>query len=186
MNSPRSKIQNPKPKMERGFSLLEVILALVILAGAIAVLGECGRRAMKNAERARDMTTAQLLCEEEMSRVVAGIDEPQSVGDSPFDPDDVSQTGWVYSIDVETPSVNNATGLLAVTVTVHQDLPSQKQPFSFSLVRWMVDPLLSASTDITTDGTGGASGASTGNPSNGSSTGSGSNSSSSSSTGSGS
>ena len=162
MNSPRSKIQNPKSKMERGFSLLEVILALVILAGAIAALGECGRRAMQNAARARDMTMAQLLCEEEMSRIVAGIDEPQSVQDSSFDPDDLVQAGWVYSIDVETPSVNNATGLLAVTVTVHQDLPPQKQPLSFSLVRWMVDPLLSATTAITSDGIGGASDASTG------------------------
>jgi prepilin-type N-terminal cleavage/methylation domain-containing protein len=182
MKSPKSKTQNPKPKTERGFSLLEVILALAILAGAIAVLGECGRRGMRNAEKARDMTTAQLLCEEEMSRVVAGIDQPQSVEDSAFDPDDLVPAGWVYSIDVETPSVNNATGLLAVTVTVHQDLPSQKQPLSFSLVRWMVDPLLSASTDITTDGIGGASGASTGS----SSSSSGNSSSSGSSTGSGS
>jgi len=46
----------------RGFSLLEVILSLAILGGAIAVLGEAARLALRNAEFTRDMARAQLLC----------------------------------------------------------------------------------------------------------------------------
>ena len=38
-----------------GFTLLEVILAMTILAGAMAVLGEVGRLALKNASAAKDL-----------------------------------------------------------------------------------------------------------------------------------
>ena len=52
------------------FSLLEVILALSILAGAVAVLGELLRTGVRNAQTARDLTRAQMLCEEIEAEVV--------------------------------------------------------------------------------------------------------------------
>jgi general secretion pathway protein I len=56
-----------------GFSLLEVILALAILTGAVAVLGEIVRLGIRNAQVARDTTQAQLLCESKLAEITAGI-----------------------------------------------------------------------------------------------------------------
>ena len=134
---------------DSGFTLLEVMLALAILAGALAVLGEFGRMGMQSAKTSRDLTRAELLCESVMSEIGAGILAPDSVQRaSVVDPvqgtsasntqaDDVAP--WVYSIDSETIDQD---GLLAVTVTVAQDMPSAQHPVSFTLVRWMLDPSL--------------------------------------------
>jgi prepilin-type N-terminal cleavage/methylation domain-containing protein len=119
----------------RGFSLFEVILALAILGGAIAVLGEGARLAMRNAQYAREMATAQMLCESKMSEIVAGLvaaDPVQravlknAVGDD--------EPAWLYS--VETASIDE-NGLRSVQVTVRRDLPAEQHPAEFSLVRWI-------------------------------------------------
>ncbi len=134
---------------ERGFTLLEVMLALAILVGAITVLGEFGRMGLRSAKTSRDLTCAELLCESVMDEISAGILTPDPVqGASVEDPvqgtpvgdtetDDVAP--WIYSIDSETIDED---GLLAVTVTVAQDLPAAQRPVSFSMVRWMIDPSL--------------------------------------------
>ena len=44
---------------------------------------------------------------------------------------------WTYSIDVQTLSLE---GLLAVQVTVAQNIDARQQPLSASLTRWMIDP----------------------------------------------
>lgn len=122
----------------RGFSLLEVMLALAILGGAIVVLGEAGRFALENARVARDLATAQLLCESKLAEIVCGMELPDPVqgallaeGASPGAP------AWLYSIDTATIDQH---GLLAVQVTVTQDLPLEKRPVECTLVRWMIDP----------------------------------------------
>jgi prepilin-type N-terminal cleavage/methylation domain-containing protein len=133
---------------DRGFTLLEVMLALAILAGALAVLGELGRSGMRSAKSARDSTRAQLLAESIMNDIIAGIISPaEPVQDSPVpDPVQGTATGivsdddiarWVYSIDPETIDQD---GLLEVAVTVKQDLPDAQRPASFTLVRWVPDP----------------------------------------------
>ena len=122
---------------DAGFSLLEVILALAILGGAIAVLGEAARLAMKNAEFTREINRAQLLCESKLAEIVAGITPAESSqGVAVKSETDSSEPAWLYSI--ETTSVDD--GLLAVRVTVTRDLPAEKHPVRFSLVRWMADP----------------------------------------------
>ncbi|MFZ1935993.1 MAG: prepilin-type N-terminal cleavage/methylation domain-containing protein [Thermoguttaceae bacterium] len=125
-----------------GFSLLEVILALAILAGSIAVLGESSRLALRNAEIARDLAHAQLLCESKMAEITVGITAAETVGNTPFDTTmtaslDPSAPGWLYSIDTQT---TDEEGLIAVRVTVTRNLPAAKHPVSFSLVRWIPDP----------------------------------------------
>jgi type II secretion system protein I len=130
-----------------GFSLLEVILALAILAGSIAVLGESSRLALKNAEVARDLARAQLLCESKMAEVTSGLTPAQQVSNSPFDATmtgslDPNEPGWLYSIETQT---TNQTGLIAVRVTVTRNLAATKHPVSFALVRWMPDPSATSS-----------------------------------------
>ena len=119
----------------RGFSLLEVILALAILGGAIAVLGEAARLALKNAELARDMARAQLLCESELSKIVAGLTPAEPIERAPVGTaTNSSEPAWLYSI--ETASLEEG-GLMSVRVTVTRDLPAEKHPVRFSLVRWI-------------------------------------------------
>ena len=164
-------------KRAKGFTLLEVMLALAILVGVLAVLGEFGRMGLRSAKTSRDLTRAELLCESIMSEVIVGILTPDPVQGMPvMDPvsgssvsdtqtDDVAP--WVYSIDSETIDQD---GLLAVTVTVMQDLPSTQRPVSFSLVRWMPDPMLELAGAAATTSSSDTQSSTSGSTSQGSST----------------
>jgi type II secretion system protein I len=140
-----------------GFSLLEVILALAILAGAIAILSESARHALQNAGIARDLARAQLLCESKLSEIVAGMtstDSTTGTFDTGVDPNDPD---WQYSIESEPVGDDNT--LMAVTVTVTRDLPPESQPVQFTLVRWVASPTASSSdTSDDTSAQGGTSG----------------------------
>ena len=134
-------------KGRAGFSLLEVILALAILAGAIAVLGEASRQALRNAEVARDLGKAQLLCESKLAEITSGLVVAEPVARAAFDTTttaslDPTEPAWLYSI--ETATVDEE-GLIAVRVTVTRDLPAVQRPVQFSLVRWIPDPSATSS-----------------------------------------
>jgi prepilin-type N-terminal cleavage/methylation domain-containing protein len=125
-----------------GFSLLEVILALAILAGSIAVLGEASRLALKNAEIARDLARAQLLCESKLAEITTGIIAAEAVNNAAFDATttaslDPNEPAWLYSIETQP---TDEDGLISVRVTVTRDLPAGQHPIRFSLVRWIPDP----------------------------------------------
>ena len=117
----------------QGFTLLEVILALAILAGAVAVVGEAVRFGRRNAEAARLLTTAQLLAASTMAEVSTGVVAAESVQGESFE----SAPDWQYSIDVQ--ALTDIDGLIEVTVTVAL-ANGGRQPIEFSLTRWMVDP----------------------------------------------
>ena len=153
------------------FSLLEVVLALAILTGAIAVLGELTRLGLRNAQVAREMTQAQLLCESKLAEITSGITPAEPVYNAEFDVLEVAgATGatliggeetWLYSIETE---VLDEEGLMAVRVTVTQgeDVP---RPVQFQLVRWMLDSTAvtsessaAGSSDSAGSDTGGGSG----------------------------
>ena len=135
---------SPRPCL-RGFSLLEVILALAILTGAIAVIGELVRIGTRNAEAARDLTQAQLLCESKLAEIASGLATAESVSMS-LCPDDQD---WLYSVAVESTA---ETGIVAVRVTFTRNLPNQQQPLEFSMVQWMPDPATATSTDASSEG----------------------------------
>lgn len=133
----------PRSSARGAFSLLEVILALAILTGAIAVLGELGRLGMENARFAREITQAQLLCQSKMAEITAGLLPAEAVPETSFD--EVvgdGQVEWQYSIETEPTDVD---GLIAVRVNVRQNLEQQKRPVEFSLVRWVPDPAVQMS-----------------------------------------
>jgi prepilin-type N-terminal cleavage/methylation domain-containing protein len=130
-----------------GFSLLEVILSLAILSGAIAVLGEAARMGIRNSVTARYLTQAQLLCESKLAEITSGILEPNPVSAARFDRTYTNSItsaissnewqDWQYSIAVND---LNQDGLVAVCVTVEQVLPANKHPVTFQLTRWIPDP----------------------------------------------
>ena len=124
----------------RGLSLLEVILALAILAGALAVTGEVVRVGADAGLASRELTHAQLWCESRMEQIAVGLLLPEPVGPIAVE-EDPSGT-WLYTIAAE--PIGDQ-GLLRVMVTVYQDPVQVSRPASYSLVRWMIDPELEAS-----------------------------------------
>ena len=117
-----------------GYSLLEVVLALAILAGAFAALGEVMRLADRNAEQARDTTQAELLADSVMAELVAGARALGSVT-APFNL--ATEPPWVYSIVVEP---TEYVELVSVRVTVTQDTAPELEPARCDLVRWLPNP----------------------------------------------
>lgn len=136
-----------------GLSLLEVILAIAILGGSIAVIGELVRLGARQAEEARELTIAQLLCESVLEEIAAGVIAPEPVGAVPFELD----PRWSYSIEVG--SLDNP-DLLQVTVMAQQVDGSRDIPLYYSLTRWILDPNLElelAGLEIMGSGTSGSS-----------------------------
>jgi len=136
-------------RVPRGFSLLEVILALAILTGAIAALGEVARQGMRCGRIARDTARAQLICESKLNEITAGIAALSSVSGSQCDVQFApSDPPWIYSVDV---SPASEPGFVIVTVTVTQDVDPAFRPVKVSLVRWMLDPNYTATTSTTSE-----------------------------------
>jgi len=127
----------------RAFTLLEVLLAMAILVGSLAVIGELERRGLTNSRRAAGLAVAQLYCESKLSEITSGIVAPSAVTGAPLETD----PEWLYSITVEPTS---DIGLIAVRVTVTENLPPESGPAEFTLVRWMPE------STTTGDETGGA------------------------------
>lgn len=121
--------------MKRGFSLLEVILALAILAGALAALGEVMRLGDQNAAAAADESRAAMLAESVISEMLVGARPVASVNGAalPLDED----PPWIASIEVVATDYQE---LVAVRVTIAQQLPAEQDPAQCALVRWMPNP----------------------------------------------
>lgn len=143
----------------RGYSLLEVLLALAILTLAGAALGELARLGMRNARVARDKTRAELHCESKLAEILAAGILPETVEAQPLEAIDPSEPPWLYSVAVE-PTDHEQ--LVAIRVTVIEDLPLEQRPVECTLVRWMIDPETQASGEDATDSSSDSSGSSSG------------------------
>jgi uncharacterized membrane protein YgcG len=119
--------------------LLEVILCLAILAGALPALGQLIRMGMSSARQAEDMTQATIAAEGLMAEVVCGARPPDAVTLTPLDTvtDDNGNPMFVYSIFVDS---SEQVGMLNVEVVVQRDPSSPLDPLECRLVRWMIDP----------------------------------------------
>jgi prepilin-type N-terminal cleavage/methylation domain-containing protein len=115
----------------RAFTLIEVILALVILGGALAIFGEVMQLANSNAVDARAETQAQLLASSVMDEILAGVQDDSPVSRQQLVVAD--EIGWLYSVEVGTSDIE---GVYPLIVTVEQDLEAQFNPVKFRLVRW--------------------------------------------------
>ena len=142
------------PYKRAGLSLLEVMLALAILGASLAAIGELMRIGARNAEMARDLTTAQLLCESTMAEVQLGFLPMQAVG--PVQVSDLNyQQEWLYTITVEP---LDQEGLSAIWVRIEQNPEVFSRPVSFAATRWMIDPTVAALADESSTTAGGAGG----------------------------
>ena len=116
-----------------GLSLLEVILAIAILGGALATIGQLIRIGARNAAEARDLTMAQLYAESQMNRLASGVELLDAISDAQYDDAGL----YVYSVDV---GATEQMGVMAVTVTVKQTPGTSIHPVSYTLTRWVADP----------------------------------------------
>lgn len=116
-----------------GLSLLEVILSIAILGGAMVVIGHLFNLGYRSALQVRIRSDANLLCDSKMAELAAGVLPAQSTGNQSI----AGSPGWNYSIDIQ-PSLQP--GLLTATVTVEQNAETSSTPTSMSIVRFLPDP----------------------------------------------
>jgi type II secretion system protein I len=152
-------LAKPRNDRGRGFTLLEVILSLAILAGALAALGEVMRLADRNASTAEDETHAQILAASIMDELAAGARELTAVQQAQLDTGD--DPAWMYTVEMTATQYDE---LVSVRVLVEQQLEAQLQPAKFELVRWMPNPNYTAP-DTGDDSTASTSGTSSGSSS---------------------
>ncbi len=131
--------QNPHSVRRRqaAFTLLEVILALAILAGAVAVLGEVMELARRNAMDCEAETQAQILASTLLDEIAVGLTDLTEVDRDPVDTE--TAVPWVYSVsikDIDEDTNTDIEGLVAVEVLVEQDIEKRLRPMKYRLVRW--------------------------------------------------
>ncbi len=120
----------------RAFTLYEVVLAISILLGAMAVMGKLIATGSRAATRAQLQTHAMLLCQSKLSEVSAGVEPLTSVQGAPFDS---TAPGWIWSLDVAPGPRQDLLELHVQVVLPGEGLTPRAQT---SLVRWMRDPQL--------------------------------------------
>ena len=97
--------------LSQGFTLLEVILALAIFVGAIAVLSRLLVVGVENAETAQWQSQAWLIAESRWSEIEAGIRSFNDPG--PYAVDEMP--GWQWGLETESMQLAN---LYRITLTV--------------------------------------------------------------------
>ena len=121
-----------------GFTLLEVILALAILGGAVGVIASAAWSGLENARMTRELVQAELLAESMMAELLAEVRPLETTSDASFEEDEGVEDPdqWLYSIDVAAAAVD---GMLEVRVTVRAAADAPRK-VEYSLVRWILDP----------------------------------------------
>ena len=123
----------------RGFTLLEMILALAIFIGSVAVLSRLVLIGIENAEYSRWQAHAALIAESRFHELEAGILTIDQVGDVVQDPD---YPEWEWTMSAQPADL---TGLYLVTVEVRNVQRLSAKDFVFRLSRmWLEDSEVSS------------------------------------------
>lgn len=131
-------------RQRNGLSLLETMMAVTVLLGSVLALSQLASVGRMHAQRAARMTQAQILCQNKMAEIAAGVDLAIPVVDQPFP----SAPGWAYTIEVQPTTWQH---LVAVEVSVGEvplagellEAPSNVMATAteihpvFRLVRWL-------------------------------------------------
>ncbi|MEN1679210.1 MAG: prepilin-type N-terminal cleavage/methylation domain-containing protein [Planctomycetota bacterium] len=118
------------------FTLLEVILALGVLATALAIVGEVTSLSYRNADRAAREGEAMLIAESVMAQLTAGVLPVAAVPPTEWTTG-TAPASWRYEVLVEPSDLPE---LLTVRVRVEPVDADENDPLGAELVRWMLDP----------------------------------------------
>jgi len=143
----------------RGISLLEVVLALSILAMSAAILAQVTRTATDNGLLAHRISTAQILAESKMAEVVTGA-IPLQGGTGWTEITDTVPSGiWYYQVET---TVAARQDMIGVRLAITDEVGMQDNAELFYLVRWMIDPSLGLDTPQSNPAQSGTSGSPSG------------------------
>ncbi len=118
----------------RGMSLLEVMVATVMLLGCVMALSRLAFLARRHAVAAEDRTLSQTYCQNIMQELLSGVRPVSNVSPESFEGGE-----WVYLVNVETLEQSH---LVQISVTVDRledpegTLPTEDEIGGFRLVRW--------------------------------------------------
>jgi type II secretory pathway pseudopilin PulG len=112
-------------------SLIEVVLAMAILGGALAILGEIIQLADRNAADAQALQNAQLHAESVIDELQSGARALTDVAEEPLDAE--ARPPWLLTLTLGT---SNIAGVAPVEIEVRQDLPDNLRPVRYRLTRW--------------------------------------------------
>jgi prepilin-type N-terminal cleavage/methylation domain-containing protein len=136
--------------LRAAFTLLEVILALAILAGSVAVLSEVMRLADRNRNDAEAETRAQLLASSLLDEMASGLVEFTEIHREPLDTEDAAR--WVYTVTISPIHTDSRfEGLTSVEILVEQDLKKAFRPTKYRLLCWLYLPPEQASDNTSDD-----------------------------------
>ncbi|QDS92983.1 hypothetical protein FF011L_17380 [Roseimaritima multifibrata] len=146
LGQPRVRSLPGSRERRQGFSLLEILLALAILGGSLAILSSIAITGADAASEATDLAVARMLCETKMNEQLLNSEvAPVPVSMIPVPADGLPDSGglarFLYSVEVLPATMQ---GLLTIRVTVaSEELGFNEQPrIQYSLIRWIVDPAL--------------------------------------------
>lgn len=125
----------------KGFSLLEILLSLAILGGALAVLSQIVGTGGDASRNARELSMARLLCQSKMAELLVSKVQPVAVPSTPLpSPDSASDTQFNYLVEVGQAPMS---GLLTIRISVDAVSMDGGPPIAnYSISRWLIDPLL--------------------------------------------
>ena len=145
-----SRRERGKQKPREAFSLMEVIFATAILLGSTLVLVQLVGIGREHAWKADDVTRAQVLCQNKLNELLAGIAPLEPAEDEALEED----PDWTYTVQVEPLDL---AGLVSVSVAV-SEVPSDsdlagrtdQSRRGFRLVRWMRQPAMADGHEVPT------------------------------------
>lgn len=120
---------------QAGFTLLEVILAIAILAVSLAAIGEIVRNSFNNTAGADESLRARMVAQSLIDQMKSGAAEIIDAGPMAL-PDTEAFGDWMVQVVVEPTTVEE---LVQVRVLVGADLQQGERP-ACELVRWFQNP----------------------------------------------
>ncbi|MFK7737437.1 MAG: prepilin-type N-terminal cleavage/methylation domain-containing protein [Pirellulaceae bacterium] len=131
----------PQPKGSSGLSLLEVVLALAILAVATAYLASTMEQATTNGLKSQKLTQAELVAESIVNQIIAGVIPSDPVSWTPYS-NSRGPTEWVYQIQQVPTELESMVGFQVAVQQVNTGQAVVPTTTDLFANRWIIDPEL--------------------------------------------
>ena len=127
------KLTSVTPTHQRGFTLLEVIIAVAVLLGALTAIFQLISTGSTASVQAQFRAEAIILAETKLNEAIGGVIPLESSSAQEIE----ESTEWTWELTVEPAS---QTDVLSVTVTVARESESPAGNHSYSITRMVRDP----------------------------------------------